>query len=66
MGELWRWKGHRTRSDRSQEHTAPRRLCPRAHRSWGRSPRNGVLLGTVRSWEYSPGSSLLLGYLYVL
>ena len=26
MGELWRWNGHRTRSDRSQEHAAPRRL----------------------------------------
>jgi hypothetical protein len=33
MGELWRWNGHRTRSDRSQEHTAPRRLnLPDPHR----------------------------------
>jgi hypothetical protein len=56
MGELWRWNGHRTRSDRSQEYTAPRGLFPGSTRFLGDSAQErpvpgNDLLGTVCSWE---------------
>jgi hypothetical protein len=65
MGELWRWNGHRTRSDRSQEHTVPRRLLSRKLCPGGSAQehtvRRRLCLGDSAQEHAVPRSSLLLG-----